>query len=95
MDNIEPGKEVSEDSTRESLIALSYTAPEKVSAARNSNEKLTGENVVEAMKVDGDDKYRSQLISISYSQSPDTKTPPVFPGENTGNSLAFFGFNEL
>lgn len=82
MDKIESGKEVSEDLTRESLIALSYTAPEKEGAAKNSNENLTGENVVAAVKVDGDDIYRSKLISISYTQSPDTKTLPVLPGEN-------------
>ena len=48
MDKIESGKEVSEELTRESLIAISYTAPEKEAAARNSNENLTGENVVAA-----------------------------------------------
>ncbi|CDP09341.1 unnamed protein product [Coffea canephora] len=82
MDKIESGKEVSEELTRESLIAISYTAPEKEAAARNSNENLTGENVVAATKVDGNDTYRSKLISISYTESPDAKTLPVLPGKN-------------
>lgn len=84
MDKVKPENEVSEELTRESLIALSYTAPEKEAAAKHSNEKLTEENVVGDLKVDGDDKYRSQLISISYSESPDTTALPVLPSENRG-----------
>ncbi|CAI9103387.1 OLC1v1001853C1 [Oldenlandia corymbosa var. corymbosa] len=78
MDKNGPGKEVSEDATRESLIALSYTAPDKEAA--NSNEKGIKENNLGAGHADGDDQYRSKLISISY-QSPDPKALPVHPGD--------------
>lgn len=82
MDKSNSSKEVSEEVTRESLIALSYTAPEKETTARHLNGKLIGEALAGAVKVDGNDKYRSRLISISYLQSPDTKAPPVLPGES-------------
>ncbi|KAL3537161.1 hypothetical protein ACH5RR_000527 [Cinchona calisaya] len=82
MDKNETRKEVSEE-VRELLIAISYTAPEtQETAARISNKILFGETLTGAVEVDGKDKYRSELISISYPQSTDTKSLPVLPGES-------------
>ena len=79
MDKKEPGKEASEAVTRESLIALSYPLPEKDLDTGLSPEDLNGENLDQATNGDGDEKYRSKLISISYTQSPDCKALPVTP----------------
>ncbi|THG10970.1 hypothetical protein TEA_028063 [Camellia sinensis var. sinensis] len=84
MDKKEPGKEVSEDVTRESLIALSYRLPEKDLALGFSPENLNSESLVEGIDGDGAERYRSKLISISYSESPEVKTVPVAPGESKG-----------
>ncbi|PHT60587.1 hypothetical protein CQW23_02950 [Capsicum baccatum] len=83
MDKKASGKEISEEVTRESLIAISYCEPEKdlpfiESAPENSN----NENVVKSVSGDTDDKYRSELISISYAEPPDTEVQPVSPKAN-------------
>lgn len=70
MDNKEAGKEVSEEATRESLISISHSAPARKEAAVSG---FDGQNVVKGVDGDGDGKYRSKLISISYSHSPDAK----------------------
>lgn len=81
MDKTDAGnKEIPEDVTRESLIALSYTEPPEDLAIGNSPAKKPAE----AMISDGNEKYRSELISISYSLSPETPTPGVHPGELKG-----------
>ncbi|KAA8538647.1 hypothetical protein F0562_028159 [Nyssa sinensis] len=84
MDKKESAKEASEDVTRESLIALSYRLPEKDLSLELSPEKLNGENLVEGINGDGAEKYRSKLISISNSQSPDIKALPVAQEELKG-----------
>nr|GMC82497.1 Cordon-bleu protein-like [Ipomoea batatas] len=85
MDKKNPGKEVcDEDLTRESLIAISYLAPEKEPASGYKPEDLTGDPIAKTKKAEGDDTYRSKLISISYQQSPDPKDQPVSPGEING-----------
>ncbi|KAK3195299.1 hypothetical protein Dsin_026609 [Dipteronia sinensis] len=81
MDKSTLGNEAREEVTRESLIAISYSVPDKALASKLSPEKLNGENQVEENDSDGAEKYRSELISISYSQSPDTKVLPVTRGE--------------
>lgn len=78
MDKAEPNnKERAEDSTRESLIAISYKLPdnEEAGAASPKNTRAGGESSPR----DGEDKYRSELISISYSPSPDMKAQPSLP----------------
>lgn len=88
MDKVEQTrKEASEDATRESLIAISYRLPEKKDLApehkpENLNKSEDLGNGI--LKGDGEEKYRSKLISISYSESPDTKSVPVAPGEIKG-----------
>ncbi|PSS11954.1 Sperm acrosome-associated protein [Actinidia chinensis var. chinensis] len=83
MDKEETRKEASDEVTRESLIAISYRLPEKDQSPGDSTNKPSGENLVEGINSDGSEKYRSELISISYSPSPDTKSVPV-PGEIKG-----------
>ncbi|XP_020228981.1 uncharacterized protein LOC109809961 [Cajanus cajan] len=71
MDSKLPSKE-SKEVARESLIAISNTSPDKI---------LDSNSVIESKKSDGvakpnydqDEKFRSELISISYAESPDVK----------------------
>ncbi|KAK6143056.1 hypothetical protein DH2020_023404 [Rehmannia glutinosa] len=84
MDKTEPGKEITEDMTRESLIAISYGLPEHDQTAEMSPKNIDGEKVVEPQNCDGEEKYRSKLISISYSPSPDAKAVELLPEELNG-----------
>ncbi|GFY92071.1 hypothetical protein Acr_08g0004670 [Actinidia rufa] len=84
MDMKEPGKEASEDLTRESLIAISYRLPEKDPAVDVSPKNLSPVSPIDGINGDGAESYRSMLISISYSESPDIKNLPVSPGELKG-----------
>ncbi|KAL3573138.1 hypothetical protein D5086_027042 [Populus alba] len=75
MEKISSGKEVHEEkvAARESLMDISDLLPE------NSN---STERPIEVKDYsDGTEKYRSELISISNSQSPDIKGLPVPLGE--------------
>lgn len=75
MDKKEHGKEASEDATRESLIAISDGTPDRTAKC------MAGENIVVPLNRDTDEKYRSKLISISSSTSPNVKVQPVMPGQ--------------
>ena len=77
MDKTVPGKEVPDEVTRESLISISYSEPDKVPTTKLSSEKLNSENHLGRVDSNGDEKYRSELISISYTQSPETGGLPV------------------
>ncbi|KAL1562037.1 hypothetical protein AAHA92_04660 [Salvia divinorum] len=77
MDKKESGKQTSEDATRESLIAISYGAPDLT--AKKSPKSKARENVVKPLNHDDDEKYRSKLISISSSSN--AKAQPVLPGQ--------------
>ncbi|KAK4372304.1 hypothetical protein RND71_007688 [Anisodus tanguticus] len=81
MDTKESGKQISEEVTRESLIAISYCEPEKDPSVESPPEHSNSENVVKSANDVRDDKCRSELISISYAESPDTE---VSPGEFKG-----------
>ncbi|TMW93816.1 hypothetical protein EJD97_011112 [Solanum chilense] len=81
MDKKESGKEISEEVTRESLIAISYSEPERDPSVESVPVNSNYENVVKSLNDARDDKYRSELISISYEESPDTE---VQPGELKG-----------
>ncbi|KAL0007416.1 hypothetical protein SO802_008918 [Lithocarpus litseifolius] len=83
MDKTVPGKEVPDEVTRESLISISYSEPDKVPTSKLSSEKLNSENHLGRVDSNGNEKYRSELISISYTQSPETGGLPVSlsPGE--------------
>ena len=86
MDKTAPGKEVPEEVTRESLISISYSLPEKVLTSKPSIDKANGETLLGRVDSDGEDKFRSELISISYTQSPDVGGLPatVLEGELEG-----------
>nr|XP_009618974.1 uncharacterized protein LOC104111077 [Nicotiana tomentosiformis] len=84
MDKKASGKEISEEVTRESLIAISYSEPEKDLSIESGPENSRYENVVKSVTDDEDNKYRSELISISYAESPDTEVKQVSPGEFKG-----------
>ncbi|KAK1582077.1 hypothetical protein Q3G72_011624 [Acer saccharum] len=81
MDKSTLGNEAPAEVTREALIGISYPVPDKALASKLSPEKLKGENQIEVNDSDGAEKYRLELISISYPQSPDTKVLPVTQGE--------------
>ncbi|EEF35914.1 conserved hypothetical protein [Ricinus communis] len=76
MDKIEPGKDTPEEVTRESLIAISYSVPDKTLASKLLSENLESKKLV---KVDCDeaDNYRWELLSISNSPSLDIQGLPV------------------
>ncbi|KAF8379112.1 hypothetical protein HHK36_028541 [Tetracentron sinense] len=74
MDTKAPGKKVSQELARESLIAISQSLPEKVLDSKLSFEDLNSLDVVEVIDSHGAEKYRSKLISISYAESPDIKS---------------------
>ncbi|KAJ9152619.1 hypothetical protein P3X46_026166 [Hevea brasiliensis] len=80
MDAKEARTEVSQEQARELLIGISYCLPDKV---QNSEvqEILTGKESVSRTNSDGADKYRSELISISYCPSPDMTPSPVALGK--------------
>ncbi|KAK3013376.1 hypothetical protein RJ639_009541 [Escallonia herrerae] len=85
MDKKETGERPAEDFTRESLIAISYRLPDKDPAPGLLPKKL--DNVIEGTNGDRDENYRSKLISISYTESADTKSLPVSPGEAEFNLM--------
>ncbi|KZV43524.1 hypothetical protein F511_19068, partial [Dorcoceras hygrometricum] len=87
MDNTEPGNFVAEDMTRESLIAISYRVPDKDPTAEELPKRVKGENVDETPCPDIDEKYRSKLISISYSPPTNVKVLPILPGKLEGYCL--------
>lgn len=83
MDKNAHGKPTSEDVTRESLIAISYSVPDH--ALPSEPKTLNTENLVKGANCDdGSEKYRSQLISISNVQSPETKILPAALGQPKG-----------
>lgn len=84
MDYKTPGKEGSdEDVTRESLIAISD------SYAGGGVGNLNGRKGkgIDSAAADGDEKFRSELISISSSYSPDGKGSPPSTPPNVNGSM--------
>lgn len=80
------GSDVSEELTRESLIALSYTLPDtkNLSSTEVPKSSNTVKNVAESVNTDEKEEFRAGLISISYAESPDTKDSPVSPEKHKG-----------
>lgn len=80
MDITVPGRNAAEEVTRESLIAISYEEPETALSSKRSSGKLNSENhnlvngidhnLVVGKEYDGEEKYRSELIAISFLESP-------------------------
>lgn len=74
MDNGLPcNKEVSEELTRESLIAISNSVPDKASESNLSLDPFIIFDGFSASSGDVAEHFRSELISISDAQSPDVK----------------------
>ena len=72
MDSISPSKKAIKEVARESLIAISSTlSEESLDLNCISEGKKADGNLMSY--ADGDDKFRSELISISYVESPDIK----------------------
>lgn len=81
MDTTAPRIKVSLDLARESLIAISQSNPARNLSASNllhGNAKNCNGVVVNESDIAED--YRSKLISISYTRSPDSEKIPTQPG---------------
>ncbi|PIA32694.1 hypothetical protein AQUCO_04400112v1 [Aquilegia coerulea] len=77
MDTKSPENKLSQEETRESLIAISHCIPEKVFDSKHLPDNGNSVNHVDLNDGDEAEKCRSELISISYTQSPDVSTLPV------------------
>lgn len=74
MDKSELGKEAREEVTRESLIAISYSVPDTDPLdSKLTPDKINGVDSDSDAADGAADKFRSELISISYSDSPNIK----------------------
>lgn len=82
MANLESGNKISDELARESLIAISYSLPDKDPPLGSFPTKHSSDNFVEANNCDKAENIRSELISISYTESPDSQPQPHSPGEN-------------
>ncbi|GFP93901.1 hypothetical protein PHJA_001534400 [Phtheirospermum japonicum] len=82
MDKTQPRKELTEDMTRESLIAISYGLPDVDPTTDNLPKNIDDEKIVQPMDCNGEEKYRSKLISISDSSPPEVNG--LLPRELTG-----------
>jgi hypothetical protein len=69
-------EKVSQELARESLIGISYCIPDKVPNSEIVPQAVNVKEKLPVMNGDGAEMYRSELISISYSQSTDTATSP-------------------
>ena len=77
MDNKAAREKISQELARESLIGISYCLPDKVHNSEVVPQSVNDEEKLPVINGDGAEKYRSELMSISDSQSPDTATSPV------------------
>ncbi|KOM44894.1 hypothetical protein LR48_Vigan06g020000, partial [Vigna angularis] len=73
MDSKSPSKKASEELSRELLIAISDALPDKFLDSDIVPESGEDADGFARPNVDWDDKFRSELISISYVESPDVK----------------------
>ncbi|PPR95129.1 hypothetical protein GOBAR_AA25547 [Gossypium barbadense] len=69
---------------RELLIAISSSVPDTDLNAEHASENIEATNGAAVTKSDGAEKYRSELISISYAQSPDDQVPLVVLRNHVG-----------
>ncbi|KAJ7952656.1 Dna replication complex gins sld5 [Quillaja saponaria] len=71
----EPSKELSQEQAREFLISISNNSPDiiKVVDLDVASEFKSVDGVVMSNGYGADDKYRSELLSISNEESPDIK----------------------
>ncbi|MBA0850933.1 hypothetical protein Goshw_009795 [Gossypium schwendimanii] len=78
MDRKVLSDEISIEQARESLIAISFTVPDTSPNTDNASRNIDG-----AM-TDGTEKFRTELISISYDHSPDVQEAPILLGTHVG-----------
>ncbi|KAK2410228.1 hypothetical protein QL285_045602 [Trifolium repens] len=80
MDSKSPSKkETTEVAARESLIAISNTSPDKILDSNSVSDSKKSDGVV-LPNCDQDEQFRSELISISYAESPDIKMGSIAMG---------------
>ncbi|KAK2356488.1 hypothetical protein QL285_093817 [Trifolium repens] len=80
MDSKSPSKkETTEVAARESLIAISNTSPDKILDSNSVSDCKKSDGVV-LPNCDQDEQFRSELISISYAESPDIKMGSIAMG---------------
>ncbi|GMI96178.1 hypothetical protein HRI_003287100 [Hibiscus trionum] len=84
MDSKVPSQKVTQELARELLIAISYSVPDTDPNSDRALKIIDGTNGAMAAYVDEDEKYRSELISISDDQSPDAQVPPVVLENHVG-----------
>ncbi|KAF8051717.1 hypothetical protein N665_1118s0008 [Sinapis alba] len=77
----QPSYDISEEEARESLIAISYTSPEEAEESLTSSDvkpiATTTNGVVTKRNSEDAEKLRSELISISYDESPSPSPSPA------------------
>lgn len=79
MDSNSSSKKESTEVARESLIAISNYSPDKILDSNSVSENKKSDGVA-MPNCDQDDKFRSELISISYAESPDVKIGSISMG---------------
>uniref|UniRef100_A0A6N2K565 Uncharacterized protein n=1 Tax=Salix viminalis TaxID=40686 RepID=A0A6N2K565_SALVM len=77
MDNKAAREKIAQELARESLIGISYCLPDKVHNSEGVPQSVNDEVKLPVINGDGAEKYRSELMSISDSQSLDTATSPA------------------
>ncbi|GMJ12483.1 hypothetical protein HRI_004917500 [Hibiscus trionum] len=77
-----PSDKFSREVVRELLIAISNSVPDADLNAEHASKSIDGENGAAVTITDGAEKYRSELISISYARSLDDEVPPVVLGNH-------------
>ncbi|ONK56025.1 uncharacterized protein A4U43_C10F3360 [Asparagus officinalis] len=75
MDSMTMDKAASDELARDSLIALSQSTPEEILSSNSSFAFVDDANLTEANDCNGAEDHRSELISLSYIQSPDCQPP--------------------
>lgn len=80
----QPSNDISQEQARESLIAISYTSPEEVEDSLTPSDVkpvVSTTNGVTKTNSEVAEKLRSELISISYDESPSPSpdVPAVSP----------------
>ena len=69
MDSKVPSDNVTQELARELLIAISYSVPDTDLNSNHASKNIDGANGTAVPNADGAEKYRSELISISYAVS--------------------------
>ena len=82
MDSKVPSDKDTQELARELLIAISYSVPD--TDLNHASKNVDGANGAAVAKADEAEKYRTELISISDTESPDAQVPPIVLGNHVG-----------